>query len=103
MRWGARKEEFVRPTQWLVMLLGDQVIDCTILAQKAGRDSRGHRFHHPESVRITSPANYLNDLRAAYVLADANERRAVDQQAHRRAGHACRKARPSFRQPCSTK
>ena len=75
MRWGARKEEFVRPTQWLVMLLGDQVIDCTILAQKAGRDSRGHRFHHPQSVRITSLANYLNDLRAAYVLADANERR----------------------------
>ena len=75
MRWGARKEEFVRPTQWLVMLLGDQVIDCTLLAQKAGRESRGHRFHHPESVRITSPANYLNDLRAAYVLADANERR----------------------------
>ena len=75
MRWGARKEEFVRPTQWLVMLLGDQVIDCTLLAQKAGRDSRGHRFHHPQSVRITSPANYLDDLRAAYVLADANERR----------------------------
>jgi glycyl-tRNA synthetase beta chain len=77
MRWGARKEEFVRPTQWLVMLLGDQVIDCTILAQKAGRDSRGHRFHHPQSVRITAPANYLADLRAAYVLADANERRAI--------------------------
>ena len=75
MRWGARKEEFVRPTQWLVMLLGDQVIDCTILAQKAGRDSRGHRFHHPHAVRITSPANYAADLRAAYVLADANERR----------------------------
>lgn len=75
MRWAARKEEFVRPTQWLVMLLGDQVIDCTILAQTAGRDSRGHRFHHPQSVRITSPANYLADLRAAYVLADANERR----------------------------
>ena len=75
MRWGARKEEFVRPTQWLVMLLGDQVIDCTILAQKSGRESRGHRFHHPEAVRITSPANYAADLRAAYVLADANERR----------------------------
>ncbi|MDB5979719.1 MAG: glyS [Pseudomonas sp.] len=75
MRWGARKEEFVRPTQWLVMLFGDQVVDCTILAQTAGRDSRGHRFHHPESVRITSPANYLQDLRAAYVLADFSERR----------------------------
>ena len=77
MRWGARKEEFVRPTQWLVMLLGDQVIDCTLLAQKAGRDSRGHRFHHPESVRIGSPSSYLADLRAAYVLADANERREI--------------------------
>ena len=75
MRWGARKEEFVRPTQWLVMLFGDQVVDCTILAQTAGRDSRGHRFHHPESVRITSPANYLQDLRSAHVLADFAERR----------------------------
>ena len=75
MRWAARKEEFVRPTQWLVMLFGDQVIDCTILAQTSGRHSRGHRFHHPEDVRISSPAGYLTDLRAAHVLADANERR----------------------------
>ena len=75
MRWAARKEEFVRPTQWLVMLLGDQIIDCTILAQTAGRNSRGHRFHHPQDVRISSPAGYLNDLRQAYVLADFNERR----------------------------
>ena len=75
MRWGARKVEFVRPTQWLVMLLGDEVIDCTILAQKSGRDSRGHRFHHPENVRISAPANYLEDLRQAHVLADFNERR----------------------------
>lgn len=77
MRWGARKVEFVRPTQWLVMLLGDQVVDCTILAQKAGRESRGHRFHHPENVRISAPANYAEDLRKAYVLADAGERRDI--------------------------
>ncbi|WP_175653112.1 glycine--tRNA ligase subunit beta [Pseudomonas sp. Marseille-P9899] len=75
MRWGARREEFVRPTQWLVMLLGDEVVDCTILAQTAGRESRGHRFHHPENVRISAPANYQEDLRKAYVLADFAERR----------------------------
>ena len=75
MRWGARKTEFVRPTQWLVMLFGDAVIDCEILAQKAGRLSRGHRFHHPDQVRISSPSTYLEDLRSAYVLADLNERR----------------------------
>lgn len=75
MRWGASRVEFVRPTQWLVMLLGDQVIDCEILAQQAGHQSNGHRFHHPEQVRITSPASYLEDLRAAWVVADFEERR----------------------------
>ena len=74
MRWAARKEEFVRPTQWLVMLFGDQVIDCTLLAQKAGRVSRGHRFHANREVRISSPASYAEDLRSAYVIADFAER-----------------------------
>ena len=75
MRWGASREEFVRPTQWLVMLLGDQVVDCTLLGQKAGRESRGHRFHHPENVTIGMPADYQETLRKAYVLADFAERR----------------------------
>ncbi|WP_367598510.1 glycine--tRNA ligase subunit beta [Pseudomonas fulva] len=75
MRWAASREEFVRPTQWLVMLLGDQVVDCTLLSQKAGRQSRGHRFHHPENLTISAPANYVEDMRKAYVLADFSERR----------------------------
>jgi glycyl-tRNA synthetase beta chain len=77
MRWGARKEEFVRPTQWLVMLFGESVIDCEILAQKAGRESRGHRFHSPAKVHISKPSSYLEDLRGAYVLADFAERREI--------------------------
>ncbi len=76
MRWGARKTEFVRPSQWLVMLFGDEVIDCEILAQRAGRVSRGHRFHANHDVRISSPASYAEDLRSAYVIADFAERRA---------------------------
>ena len=76
MRWGARKTEFVRPSQWLVMLFGDEVIDCEILAQQAGRVSRGHRFHANHEVRISAPATYAEDLRSAYVIADFDERRA---------------------------
>ena len=75
MRWAARKEEFVRPTQWLVMLFGEQVIDCEILAQRAGRESRGHRFHNPGRVRISKPTSYVDDLRSAHVIADFAERR----------------------------
>ena len=80
MRWGARKTEFVRPSQWLVMLFGDQVIDCEILAQQAGRVSRGHRFHANHDVRISSPASYAEDLRSAYVIADFAERRELISQ-----------------------
>ncbi|AOE82561.1 glycine--tRNA ligase subunit beta [Pseudomonas sp. TCU-HL1] len=77
MRWAARREEFVRPTQWLVMLFGDDVVDCEILTQKAGRESRGHRFHNPDNIRISKPSTYLEDLRSAHVLADFSERREI--------------------------
>jgi len=45
MRWGASRVEFVRPVHWLVMLFGDEVIDCEILGLTSGRKTRGHRFH----------------------------------------------------------
>ena len=80
MRWADRKIEFVRPTQWLVMLLGEQVIPCEILAQTAGNQSRGHRFHHPDTVTISSPAAYAKTLRKAYVVADFAERRELISQ-----------------------
>lgn len=77
MRWGARREEFVRPTQWLVMLLGNEIVDCEILTQKAGRISRGHRFHYNYDVEITAPKDYARILKAAHVVVDFDERRAL--------------------------
>lgn len=75
MRWGARKTEFVRPTQWLVMLQGDSIVPGEILSQTADRSSRGHRFHHPDQVRISTPASYVEQMRDAHVIADFAERR----------------------------
>lgn len=80
MRWGAHKTEFVRPTQWLVMLLGDQLVPCEILAQSAGNQSRGHRFHHPDQLTISAPAEYADRLRQAFVVADFSERRELIRQ-----------------------
>ncbi|WP_193074584.1 glycine--tRNA ligase subunit beta [Pseudomonas sp. FME51] len=80
MRWGAGKTEFVRPTQWLVMLQGDSMIPGEILSQQAGRTSLGHRFHHPGEVRISTPASYADDLRQAHVIADFAERRELIRQ-----------------------
>src|SRR5690606_6101037 len=59
-RLRAGMAEFVRPTRWLVMLLGEDLIPCRILSRAAGRESRGHRFHHSGAVRISSPACYAD-------------------------------------------
>ncbi len=58
MRWGGLTAEFVRPVHWLVLLFGDEVIDAEILAVKAGRETRGHRFHHPDKLYLSEPAAY---------------------------------------------
>ncbi len=75
MRWAARTEEFVRPAKWLLMLLGDSVVDCEILAQKSGQTTQGHRFHHPKDVFIKNPSHYVEELRKAFVIVDFNERK----------------------------
>ena len=75
MRWGAKRVEFVRPAHWLVMLFGDTVVDAEVLSLQAGRNSRGHRFHSQGDIPIQSPASYCDDLRAARVIVDFDERR----------------------------
>ncbi|MDB6061931.1 MAG: glycine--tRNA ligase subunit beta [Verrucomicrobiaceae bacterium] len=76
MRWGAKRAEFVRPVHWLVMLLGKQVVDAEILGIKAGRDTRGHRFHANRNFPLANALDYQLTLeKDAKVIADFNERR----------------------------
>lgn len=58
MRWGASRDEFVRPVHWLVMLFGEEVVPTTIMGVKSGADSFGHRFHHPDRIHINKPNEY---------------------------------------------
>ena len=80
MRWGANREEFVRPVHWVVMLLGETVVDTTVMGLAAGNTSRGHRFHHTGEVTITAPADYQEALRNAYVIAAFTKRRELIRQ-----------------------
>jgi glycyl-tRNA synthetase beta chain len=75
MRWGAGENEFVRPVHWAVMLLGTTVVDCEVLGVRAGKHSRGHRFHAPGPLSIASPAKYLEALEKAHVVANVADRR----------------------------
>ncbi|MBL8200968.1 MAG: glycine--tRNA ligase subunit beta [Chromatiales bacterium] len=58
MRWGSGEAEFVRPAHWIVMLLGDLVLDAPVLDLVPGRKTRGHRFHAPDELVIGKPSDY---------------------------------------------
>ncbi|MFO7641760.1 MAG: glycine--tRNA ligase subunit beta, partial [Candidatus Competibacteraceae bacterium] len=76
MRWGDRDDEFVRPVHWLVLLFGDEVVPATLMGVPAGRETRGHRFHHPQPIRLNTPADYARQLAdPGRVIADFAERR----------------------------
>lgn len=76
MRWGNLEAEFVRPVHWLVLLFGDDVIDAEILTVKSGRDTCGHRFHHPDPIYLGEPAAYAPILETSgHVIADFADRR----------------------------
>ena len=88
MRWGDHDYGFARPVHWLVMLLGNAVVPAEVLGVRSGRESRGHRFMHDDAVRIDAPGDYVEAMRAARVLVDAEERRAVIVREVEAAAHA---------------
>ena len=76
MRWGAGNAEFVRPVHWVVLLFGKDVVPASILGVSSDRFTRGHRFHAPKPLRISTPGAYAGALRKrGRVLADLDERR----------------------------
>jgi len=78
MRWGSTDHEFVRPVHWFVMLLDESVVDGALFGVEAGRETRGHRFHSPGPLVLTSAADYPTVLqRDAFVVADFDTRRAL--------------------------
>lgn len=93
MRWGAGDTEFARPLHWAVLLYGEDCIEADILGVRTGRESFGHRFHHPQAITIHSAGEYAEQLRRAQVVADFAERRRlieaqVTQLAKAHHGHA---------------
>jgi glycyl-tRNA synthetase beta chain len=75
MRWANHDYSFVRPAHWLVILHGAELVEGRVLGLHSTRQSRGHRFMHPQPVPIADADSWLDTLRGAYVLADPQERR----------------------------
>ncbi|RXR27718.1 glycine--tRNA ligase subunit beta [Sphingobium fluviale] len=82
MRWGAASEtteslRWVRPLQGIVALLGEELVGIEVEGVTSGYATVGHRFHHPGIITIGSAADYVEKLRAAHVIVDQEERKAI--------------------------
>src|SRR5437764_4873389 len=94
MYWrGGKPERFVRPVRWMIALLDKEIIPLEFGGIRAGNLSRGHRILGPEQTAVTAPANYIEIMRGAHVLASALER----EQRIRKALDAATRAVPGAR------
>lgn len=82
MRWGAESAStesmrWVRPLHAIVALFGGEVVPFDIAGITSGNVTRGHRFHAPAEIVLTGADAYVEQLRAAKVLVDQEERAAI--------------------------
>ena len=93
MRWGSGDETFVRPVSWIACLLGSDVVPLRRFGLDAQHLTRGHRFHAPDAIALTTPADYEAQLKAAKVWAEVESRKAeirrqIEAEAAKLGGHA---------------
>ena len=62
MRWGNLDFTFVRPTHWLVMMLGSEVVPATVMGLSAGNTTKGLRFTGEQEFGIDNAADYQQTL-----------------------------------------
>ncbi len=74
MRWGDGDLRFARPIHWILALLDGKVIEFELEGIKAGSTTYGHRFTHPEPIKVTGYEDYIEKLRDANVIIDHGER-----------------------------
>ena len=75
MRWGDRKEEFIRPVRWVLALLGDDVVPMELFGIKSSNTTRVHRQVSFDPVTVNSPAAYFDTLKEGGVDLFADHRR----------------------------
>ena len=76
MYWtGAEGLHFIRPIRWVVALLGGRVLQFNLGDAAAGKFSAGHRFLGKPKIPVSGAKDYVQKLRANFVLVRPEERR----------------------------
>ncbi|WP_456449778.1 glycine--tRNA ligase subunit beta [Hydrogenimonas sp.] len=75
MRWGDRREEFIRPVRWIVTMLGEKGVPLELYGVKSGNTTRVHRQLSFDPVAVDSPKAYFDVLKEGGVELFADRRR----------------------------
>ncbi|MDH3310799.1 MAG: glycine--tRNA ligase subunit beta [Gammaproteobacteria bacterium] len=82
MRWGDGEAQFVRPVHGVILLHGKKVVPGTVLGQKSGNKTRGHRFLSRGEITLKQAKDYEKILKqSGKVLASFTARREVIRKA----------------------
>ncbi len=77
MRWGSRKNRFVRPIHWILALYNGRVIPFRYSDLKSGNRSYGHPLMNPGSFIVRDLKSYLKETQKRFVIVDQTRRRAI--------------------------
>ncbi len=75
MHWASYSETFARPVQWIVAMLGQDVLKCSYAHVSSGNKSMGHRFMSPVWIEVKDFETHRENLRKNHVVLDIAERR----------------------------
>jgi glycyl-tRNA synthetase beta chain len=76
MYWtGIKGLHFIRPIRWVVAILGGKTLNMKLGDAVAGNASSGHRFLGKSKIPVTSPKDYVQKLKANYVLVRPEDRK----------------------------
>ncbi|MEO0411611.1 MAG: glycine--tRNA ligase subunit beta [Pseudomonadota bacterium] len=79
MRWGPASQSteslrWVRPLQSILCLFDGNVVPFEVNSLASSDETRGHRFHAPEAIKVNGFGDYLKKLSEAYVILDPLKR-----------------------------
>lgn len=74
MRWGAETFEYARPVQWILCLFGDTPVEFRVADVKSGNATWCHRFLSDGRINIKSPKEYVDTLKANYIIINEADR-----------------------------
>ncbi|HXR87303.1 MAG TPA: glycine--tRNA ligase subunit beta [Stellaceae bacterium] len=87
MRFPAAPFRWVRPLQSALCLLDGRILKLDLGEVPVGMESRGHRFLFRSTFNVSNFADYRDQLRKAYVILDAGERRKLIAEALAKTAH----------------